>query len=82
MPGLKVNFYKTKLYGVILNFDFLLLAFVFLNCCIDCLSFKLLGVLVGASPKITISWKRSSIILGGGCIRGKVGVYRWVVRYS
>lgn len=77
MSGLKVNFFKSKLYGVNLNINFLHSASVFLNCCIDCLPFKFLGVLVRASPRRVCMWKGSLIILEGGCHREKGWVCLW-----
>lgn len=45
---LKVNFFKSKLYGVNLNTGFLQSTSFFLNCFIDFLPFKFLRVLLGA----------------------------------
>lgn len=76
MSSLRVNFIKIKLYGVNLNSYFILSAFQYLNCCIDSLLFKFLGVVVGVSPR------RGSLIMSrGGYIHGKVGDYRWVVGF-
>lgn len=57
MSGPRVNFIKSKLYWVNLNSYFILLASLYLNCCIDSLPFKFLGVVVGVSPRRVSTWK-------------------------
>lgn len=70
MSGLRVNFIKRKLYGVNLNSYFILSASLYLNCCIDSLPFKFLGMVVGASPRRVSMWK-------GVVDTVKRGLYSW-----
>lgn len=57
MLGLKVNFYKSKTYGIHVGQWFLNVASVFLSCKTDILPFKFLGVKVGDSTKKIVIWK-------------------------
>src|SRR3954464_12025650 len=57
MSGMKVKFFKSKLYGVNVC-DWLLSApSSFLACSIDQLPFKFLGNMVGDSPRMEFMWK-------------------------
>ncbi|CAK8571295.1 unnamed protein product [Lathyrus sativus] len=49
--GLKVNFYKSKLYDINIGDWFLYATSSFLACNVDSLPFKFLGVMAGESPK-------------------------------
>jgi len=51
VSGLKVNFFKSKLYGLNLEDFFLEASSNFLCCNIDRIPFWFLGVLVGANPR-------------------------------
>lgn len=57
VSGFKVNFFKSKLYGVNLKRGFMHTSSVLLNWCVDILPFKFLGMLVGASHRRMYSWK-------------------------
>jgi hypothetical protein len=54
--GLKVNFWKSCLYGVNVSSDFMLMASGFLNCRVGTLPFKYLGLPVGANPHRYSTW--------------------------
>lgn len=54
--GFKVNFFKSKIYGVNLQEDFMCGASYFLCCCRGVLSFKFLGMSVGPNPMRCESW--------------------------
>jgi hypothetical protein len=56
VSGLKVNFFKSKLYGVNLEDNFLCAASTFLNCGVDAIPFRFLGILVGANPRRKNNW--------------------------
>jgi hypothetical protein len=56
VSGLKVNFFKSKLYGINLDDDFLRAASVFLHCGVDSIPFKFLGIPVGANPRRKATW--------------------------
>lgn len=57
MPlGLRVNFFKSSIYGLNLREDFLKAASVFLHCSIGLMPFKFLGIFVGDSPRKAKSW--------------------------
>lgn len=55
--SLKVNFYKTKIYGIKLSERSMSYAFSFLSCCEDYLLFKFLDMNVGYSPRRLYMWK-------------------------
>ncbi|XP_058756614.1 uncharacterized protein LOC131629831 [Vicia villosa] len=56
MSGLKVNFYKSNIYGVNLS-DRMLNMESFLACGVRYLPFKILGVMVADSPRKEVMWK-------------------------
>jgi hypothetical protein len=56
VSGLKVNFFKSKLYGINLDDDFLRAASAFLHCGVDSIPFKFLGIPVGANPRRKATW--------------------------
>jgi hypothetical protein len=55
--GLKVNFWKSCLFGVNVSNEFLTMASDFLNCRLGLLPFKYLGLPVGANPRLCSTWK-------------------------
>jgi hypothetical protein len=57
VSGLKVNFYKSKLYGWNIEDTFLAAASNFLYCSIDKAPFRFLGLPVGANPRRFETWK-------------------------
>lgn len=57
VSGLKVTFFKSSISIVNLKAGFLEAAFVFLNCAVNSLPLKFLGIMVGDSPRKTMSWK-------------------------
>ncbi|GAU29855.1 hypothetical protein TSUD_379450 [Trifolium subterraneum] len=79
ISGLKVNFFKSKLFGINVEGDFLSSAAQFLKCNVGKLSFIYLGLPVGANPrrlstwnpvldviqKRLASWKNKYVSLGG-----------------
>jgi hypothetical protein len=56
MSGLKINFSKSKLYGVNIDDNFMVAASSFLYCCVDSLPFKFLGLPVGSNPRRISTW--------------------------
>jgi hypothetical protein len=54
--GLKVNFWKSCLFGVNVSSEFLVMASDFLNCRVGNLPFKYLGLPVGANPRLSSTW--------------------------
>jgi hypothetical protein len=56
VSGLKVNFFKSKLYGVNLEDNFLQASLAFLHCGVDSIPFKFLGIPVGANPRRKTTW--------------------------
>ncbi|KAK2409977.1 hypothetical protein QL285_045372 [Trifolium repens] len=56
VSGLKVNFYKSKLYGVNLDDNFLRASSSFLHCEVDSIPFRFLGIPVGANPRRSATW--------------------------
>jgi hypothetical protein len=56
VSGLKVNFHKSKLYGVNLDDCFLRASWSFLHCEVDSISFRFLGIPVGANPRHRATW--------------------------
>jgi hypothetical protein len=55
--GLKVNFWKSCLVGVNVSNEFLAMASDFLNCRIENLPFKYLGLPVGANSRLSSTWR-------------------------
>jgi hypothetical protein len=55
--GLKINFWKSSLMGINVSNDFMRLASTFLNCRVSSLSFKYLGLPVGANPRRAVTWE-------------------------
>jgi hypothetical protein len=55
--GLKVNFWKSRLMGVNVTYDFLDMACSFLNCIKGVVPFKYLGLPVGANPRRLATWE-------------------------
>ncbi|PNX56330.1 ribonuclease H [Trifolium pratense] len=51
VSGLKINFFKSKLYGINLEDGFLSAASAFLHCEVDSIPFRFLGIPVGANPR-------------------------------
>jgi hypothetical protein len=56
VSGLKVNFFKSKLYGINLDESFLGAAACFLHCGVDSIPFRFLGIPVGANPRRKATW--------------------------
>ncbi|KAK2457421.1 hypothetical protein QL285_004692 [Trifolium repens] len=56
VSGLKVNFHKSKLYGVNLEDSFLSASLSFLHCEVDSIPFRFLGIPVGANPRRKGTW--------------------------
>lgn len=56
VSGLKVNFFKSKLYGVHVKDRFLMVVSHFLSFIVDAIPFKFLGVLVGCNPRRYVTW--------------------------
>lgn len=56
VSGLKVNFFKSKLYGVHVKYEFLLATSNFLSCTVNAIPFKLLAVPVGSNPRRCVTW--------------------------
>ncbi|CAJ2637312.1 unnamed protein product [Trifolium pratense] len=56
VSGLKVNFFKSKLYGINLDDSFLRASSSFLNCGVDSIPFRFLGIPVGANPRRKATW--------------------------
>ena len=54
---LKVNFYKSKLYGINLEDHFLNAASAFISCSVDKFPFRFLGLPVGANLRRCDTWK-------------------------
>ncbi|PNX83328.1 ribonuclease H, partial [Trifolium pratense] len=57
VSGLKINFVKSKLYGINVDDNFIAAAASFLNCSFDSIPFKFLGIPVGANPRRQESWQ-------------------------
>ncbi|XP_058733030.1 uncharacterized protein LOC131604618 [Vicia villosa] len=57
VSGLKVNFFKSKIYGVNIPEDFMEGASQFLCCCWGNIPFKFLGIPIGTNPRRCLSWK-------------------------
>ncbi|GAU44838.1 hypothetical protein TSUD_280390 [Trifolium subterraneum] len=56
VSGLKVNFYKSKIYGINLDDSFLRAASSFLNCAVEEIPFCFLGIPVGVNPRRRATW--------------------------
>jgi hypothetical protein len=56
ISGLKVDFFKSKLFGVNVDETFLASATVFLKCVVGRLPFIYLGLPVGANPRRLSTW--------------------------
>ncbi|CAJ2628008.1 unnamed protein product [Trifolium pratense] len=56
VSGLKINFFKSKLYGINLDDNFLNAASAFLHCGVESIPFRFLGIPVGANPRRKITW--------------------------
>jgi hypothetical protein len=56
VSGLKVNFYKSKLYGINLVDSFLSASSSFLHCAVEAIPFRFLGIPVGANPRRRSTW--------------------------
>lgn len=69
--GLRVNFFKSSIYGLNLREDFLEATSVFLHCSIGLLPFKYLGTFVGDSPRKEKSW---SYVIDN--LRNRLSVWR------
>jgi hypothetical protein len=54
--GLKVNFFKSGLLGVNVSSEFMASASTFLNCRLESIPFKYLGLPIGANPKSSATW--------------------------
>jgi hypothetical protein len=57
VSGLKINFVKSKLYGINIDPSFLAAGSTFLSCRSNVLPFKFLGIPVGANPRRRETWK-------------------------
>jgi hypothetical protein len=57
VSGLKINFVKSKLYGINIESRLLEAGAAFLSCRSDVIPFKFLGVSVGANPRRRETWK-------------------------
>ncbi|CAJ2637732.1 unnamed protein product [Trifolium pratense] len=57
VSGLKINFVKSKLYGINVEANFLDAAASFLSCSSDSIPFKFLGIPVGANPRRQDTWQ-------------------------
>jgi hypothetical protein len=57
VSGLKINFVKSKLYGINIDPSFLSAGSAFLSCRSDTIPFKFLGIPVGANPRRRATWK-------------------------
>lgn len=56
VSGLKVNFFKSNIYGVNVDESFMETSSHFLSCCIDILPFKFLGIHVDSNPRRCSFW--------------------------
>jgi hypothetical protein len=57
VSGMRINFVKSKLYGINVDTNFLDAGSSFLNCRADVLPFKFLGIPVGSNPRRRETWK-------------------------
>ncbi|GAU25188.1 hypothetical protein TSUD_150870 [Trifolium subterraneum] len=60
VSGLKVNFYKSKLYGINIEEHFLRASSSFLHCEVESIPFRFLGIPVGSNPR-----RRATLFLVG-----------------
>jgi hypothetical protein len=56
VSGLKVNFFKSKLYGINIEENFLRASSSFLHCAVESIPFRFLGIPVGANPRRRATW--------------------------
>jgi exonuclease III len=56
VSGLKVNFFKSKLYGINIKENFLRASSSFLHCAVESIPFRFLGIPVGANPRRRATW--------------------------
>lgn len=54
---LRVNYFKSNLFGLNVQDNFLNVASNFLSCCIGSLPFKFLGIPVAANPRRRATWE-------------------------
>ncbi|XP_058747108.1 uncharacterized protein LOC131620105 [Vicia villosa] len=57
LVGLRVNMWKSKLYGIEMDQHFMQAASQFLCCKLDQIPFKFLGVIVGGNPRSITFWE-------------------------
>jgi len=57
VSGLRVNFHKSKVYGIHASQIFLQAALTFLSCNVGLLPFKFLGLPIGDNPRRSSTWK-------------------------
>lgn len=57
ISGLKMDFYKRKLYGIHLEEHFLEETSQFLSCCVEYIPFMFLGIPVGLNPRWCATWR-------------------------
>jgi hypothetical protein len=57
VSGMRINFVKSKLYGINVDSSFLEAGSSFLNCHADVIPFKFLGIPVGTNPRRKATWK-------------------------
>jgi hypothetical protein len=57
VSSLKINFVKSKLYGINVDHSLLSAGSSFLSCRADSIPFKFLGIPVGANPRRQATWK-------------------------
>jgi hypothetical protein len=57
VSGMRINFVKSKLYGINVDTSFLQAGSLFLNCNSDVVPFKFLGIPVGSNPRRRATWK-------------------------
>ncbi|GAU18465.1 hypothetical protein TSUD_366480 [Trifolium subterraneum] len=56
VSGLKVNFHKSKLYGINIDEHFLSASSAFLHCEVESIPFRFLGIPVGSNPRRRATW--------------------------
>jgi hypothetical protein len=56
VSGLKVNFFKSKIYGINVEDSFMRAASNFVPCNTDSIPFRFLGIPVGANPRRCATW--------------------------
>jgi hypothetical protein len=56
VSGLKINFYKSKLYGINIEDSFMRASSLILHCAVESIPFRFLGIPVGANPKRRAAW--------------------------